>query len=491
MESTTPIPQAFLERMQSLLGDEFPTFLACLAQPATTGLRVNTLKISPEGFRAISPFPLSSIPWSPAGFLIDPASQSDTSSPPGKHPYHAAGLYYLQDPSAMIAAQILAPQPGERVLDIAAAPGGKATHLAALMQGEGLLVANEIHTQRAWDLAQNLERCGVRNAAITNEPPGRLAEHFGAFFDRVLVDAPCSGEGMFRKSEAARAAWAPELIQGCATRQNAILKNAARMVRTGGWLAYTTCTFAPEENEAVVARFLDENPDFELVSPSLPSLEPPNETGTHEKSLPQHIPGISSGCPEWTTYPDHPVQHTSRVQQTVRLWPHRTFGEGHFIALLRRAKGAAVSPPRTWVPSTVPKHLRQVFTDFRRSNLSPDHMGERLLLSGAYLYQLPSHLPDLSNLRVIHPGWWLGVFKNERFLPTHALAMGLQAKDVLRVVNLDSTGSQVLAYLRGESLPSQGEDGWVMVTVDGYPLGWGKRVGRTLKNHYPRGLRWF
>ena len=187
---------------------------------------------------------------------------------PGKHPYHAAGLYYLQDPSAMAVAELLDPQPGERVLDLAAAPGGKATHIAAKMQGQGLLVANEIHPKRAWELAGNLERWGAINVAITNETPERLAERFEDFFDRVLVDAPCSGEGMLRKGEAARVEWAPELVHGCALRQTTILEQAARLVRPGGRLVYSTCTFNPEENEGTVARFLDTHPEFELIEPS-------------------------------------------------------------------------------------------------------------------------------------------------------------------------------------------------------------------------------
>ena len=230
------IPSAFLERMARLLRDEYPAFLASYDKLPSVGLRVNTLKIAPEVFRQIAPFKLAPLPWCAAGFTI-----AGEDKEPGKHPYHAAGLYYLQDPSAMAVAELLDPQPGERVLDLASAPGGKATHIAAKMQGQGLLVANEIHSKRAWELAGNLERWGAANVAITNETPERLAERFEDFFDRVLVDAPCSGEGMLRKSEAARVEWAPELVRGCALRQTAILDHAARLVRPGGRLAYSTC----------------------------------------------------------------------------------------------------------------------------------------------------------------------------------------------------------------------------------------------------------
>ena len=214
------IPPAFLERMHSLLGDEFADFLECYNQPPASGLRVNTLKLTPAEFVQLSSLELSPVAWCPAAFHLPENAQ------PGKHPQHAAGLYYLQDPSAMLAAETLRPVPGERVLDLAAAPGGKATHLAALLQGQGSLVANEIHPRRVWELAENLERWGAANVTITNETPERLAEAFGAIFDKVLLDAPCSGEGMFRKSEPARQAWSPGLVESCARRQALLLDQA-------------------------------------------------------------------------------------------------------------------------------------------------------------------------------------------------------------------------------------------------------------------------
>ena len=304
----TQLPAAFLARMQALLGEEYGAFLATYEEAPRTGLRVNTLKLSPERLAGLLPFQMAPLAWPPGGFLVDNAAQ------PGKLPYHAAGLFYLQDPSAMVPAALLAPQPGDRVLDLSAAPGGKATHLAALLAGTGMLVANEIHPQRVWDLAENLERWGARNAVLLNESPERIAGAFPEFFDRVLVDAPCSGEGMLRRSEAARREWAPELVQGCATRQSTILDSAAQTVRPGGWLAYVTCTFAPEEDEGTLARFLGEHPDFALLQ--LPSQA-----------------GFAPGRPDWL-----PVElQRPDLARAVRLWPHRYPGEGHFVALLRRA----------------------------------------------------------------------------------------------------------------------------------------------------------
>ena len=375
------IPAAFLERMERLLGGEYPAFLASYAERPSVGLRVNTLKIAPEVFRQIAPFELAPVPWCAAGLTI---IGDDVEA--GKHPFHAAGLYYLQDPSAMAVAELLDPQPGERVLDLAAAPGGKATHIAAKMQGQGLLVANEIHPKRAWELAGNLERWGAANVAITNETPERLVERFEDFFDRVLVDAPCSGEGMMRKGAAARVEWAPELVRGCALRQTTILEQAARLVRPGGRLVYSTCTFNPEENEGTVARFLDTHPEFALIEPS-------------------RRPGLSPGRPDWLDAgvgaglaPAHGAGHPqgdaptadSRADLThaVRLWPHLAPGEGHFIAVLRKHDGEPTATPRPWRPARLPRPVEAAYHAFCAEHLVAEPAGERLTLVGSYLYAL-------------------------------------------------------------------------------------------------------
>jgi len=466
------LPPAYLERMAHLLGDEYKAFLASYNDSPCTGLRVNTLKLSAERFLTITPFHLEQIPWSPVGFRVIPPAVGSHS--PGKHPHHAAGLFYLQEPSAIAVAELLNPRPGERVLDLAAAPGGKSTHLAAKMENQGLLVANEIHPQRAWDLAENLERCGVRNATITNETPEHLAEHFGAFFDRVLVDAPCSGEGLFRKSPKARMEWNLKLVESCSIRQSKILESAARLVRPGGWLAYATCTFSPQENEARLARFLESHPEFEII----PS---------------PRLPGFSAGHPEWLNPPA-----PDSLRGAFRLWPHRAPGEGHFIALLRRDDSQANSAFKPYHPGKIPTTVQRLYQEFIQENLVSIPTETRLELIGSYLYQLPADLPDLGALRRLHPGWWLGTMKKNRFVPAHALAMGLAKEDALRLVELVSSDpGQVNAYLRGESLSgerqgkTQPDGGWVMVTVDGFPLGWGKQVQGVIKNYYPHGLRRF
>lgn len=456
------LPPEFLTRMQKLLGDEYVEFKASYDQPADIGLRINTLKISPEKFHSISPFQLSPIPWTQSGFVIEPGER------PGKHPYHTASLYYLQDPAAMAVAELLSPQPGERILDLAAAPGGKATHIAALIKGEGILFANDPNKRRAQVLAKNLERWGARNAVVLNETPTRLADHFGAYFDRVLVDAPCSGEGMFRKAPDARGDWMPGLVDSCSNLQDTILADAAHLVRPGGVLVYATCTFAPEEDEGTIARFVQQFPEFEIIS-----------TPTFS--------GFSKGRPDWI---DSPLPD---VENTVRLWPHMAAGEGHFIAVLRKAADVskASNTTLTWRPDRLPQEAERLMKDFCERTLSWFPEEKSLALMGSHLYQLPNESPELRGLRVIHWGWWLGVVKKNRFEPSHALGMGLQGRDFTRALSLTRDGPQLDSYLRGEVLSSPGENGWVMVMLDNFPLGWGKRVNGRLKTHLPKWLRQF
>ncbi len=480
-------PPQFLERMQGLFGPSSPEFAAFIASfnlPAASGLRVNTLKLQPVDFAAVSPFTLRPIDWCPEGFLR--LESFPIGLTPGKHPFHQAGLYYLQDAAAMAAVSILDPQPGETILDLAAAPGGKSTHIAARLKGKGLLLANEIHPRRAWDLAENLERWGARNAAITNETPERLANHFGAFFDRVVIDAPCSGEGMFRKSTAALQAWSVDLVAGCAQRQVEIIHHAGRLVRPGGYLLYVTCTFAPEEDEAVLAKFLTspEGSQFKMVKPPLASA-------------------FSPGRPDWLLPAPRQELH---LENAARLWPQRTrdaaenyadlgmaAGDGHFIALLQRADHAGSDRPKPFKP-VVSKESQALFQRFYREVLSDNWPSGSLHQQGQYLYAIPAGLPVMGGLHVIHPGWWLGQFKKDRFEPAHALALGLHFADVSASLHFSPQDAALEAYLRGETLTAPGPDGWTLVGVEAgpdrsFPLGWGRRSNGVLKNFYPRGLR--
>lgn len=459
MEINTPmeLPGAFEERMQGLLGEEYPAFLQSYTKERAQALRVNTGKITLGEFEKLSPFYLRPVPWVPEGFYYGREDR------PGKHAYHEAGLYYIQEPSAMSVAVLADVHPGERVLDLCAAPGGKTTQLAAAMKGQGLLVSNEIHPARAKILAQNVERMGIPHAVVTNEKPADLTERFREFFDRIVVDAPCSGEGMFRKEEQALVQWSPENVQMCAERQQEILEAAAPMLRPGGVLVYSTCTFAPEENEGTVSAFLEQHPEFFV-----------KKVSAYE--------GFAKGRPEWAG-----MDANSETVDTFRLWPHRLEGEGHYAAVLQKEGTAGERTENLGKVSSVDRAAWNLYEEFAQENLKGKPKGVPVLF-GEQLYLLPEAV-NLKGLKVLRPGLHLGTVKKNRFEPSHALALALSKETACRVCNLDAASEQAAAYLRGEALNTEGEKGWTLVLADGYSLGWGKQSGGILKNHYPKGLR--
>lgn len=453
------LPKEFLTRMEQLLGKEYPDFLQSYDRPRAQALRFNPLKGKLADFLERAPFTLRPVPWETNGFYY---GQGET---PGKHPYHEAGVYYIQEPSAMAPAAYLDPQPGERVFDLCAAPGGKSTQIAAAMQGRGILISNEIHPARAKILSENMERMGVTNAVVTNESPDTLAERFESWFDRIMVDAPCSGEGMFRKNEDAAEEWSPENVQLCASRQDKILECAAGMLKPGGRMVYSTCTFAPEENEGTISRFLEKHEEFILCeTPKYPGMEPAG--GKWMKEAPVSL------------------------ENGIRLFPHRLEGEGHFLAVLQK-KGASPEGYRGSCggceKEAAKKELGEYFA-FCRENLKQIPVG-KLLRFGEQLYLAPEDLPALKGLKVLRPGLHLGTLKKNRFEPSHALALSLSREEVCHTWELSAAAEEIRAYLSGQTFPAEGEKGWYLITVDGYSIGWGKLAGNTMKNHYPKGLR--
>ena len=428
------LPQAFLQRMELLLGDEYPAFLNSLERPRAVALRRNPAK----GLACGLPFAREQVPWEPMGFYYDPDAR------PGLHPYHEAGVYYLQEASAMAPVSLLSPQSGEWVCDLCAAPGGKTTQIAGRMRGEGLLLCNEINPKRARILSRNIERMGISNALVTNEHPEKLAQRFAGCFDRVLIDAPCSGEGMFRKEEAAVTDWSEETVAMCARRQREILHSGAQLVRPGGRLVYSTCTFAPEENEQTVAAFLESHPEFEAEAVNAP----------------------------W---------FTCAGEGAFRLWPHKLLGEGHFAAVLRRKGDAQRETPAQLPAGKLPapwaEFARKLQIKLPKGNVIP---------FGQNLFWVPEGMPELRGLKVERPGLELGCVKKDRFEPAHALALWLRECGCMQDHSADSP--EIAAYMHGDVIPSD-RVGWCLVTVDGCSLGWGKGDGRVLKNHYPKGLR--
>ncbi len=422
------LPEEFLQRMKKQLGPEFPDYLQSLERPRAVALRFNPRKGTPD-----LPFAGEPVPWEPMGRYCDPQSR------PGLHPYHDAGVYYLQEASAMAPVALLDPQPGERICDLCAAPGGKSTQIAGRMGGAGLLVSNEIHPKRAGVLSRNMERMGVANALVTNESPRRLAQRFPGYFHRILVDAPCSGEGMFRKEEAAVADWSLETVKMCAERQMEILEEAAKMLMPGGRLVYSTCTFAPEEDEGVAELFLQKHPEF---SPE------PVEAPWFQKTGPAFY----------------------------RLWPHKLLGEGHFAAVFRKNDGNVEENPA--IPG---EKLPRPWTEFAQ-DLGIKLPDGKALCFGDRLFWAPTEMPGLEGLKVLRPGLELGTLKKDRLEPAHALALWLRSCGRC----LETTEPE--RYLRGEVLPGSLR-GWCLVRLDGFSLGWGKGDGSMVKNHYPKGLR--
>lgn len=475
MQFIPSLPADFKTRMEDMLGDDYPAFLVSYERPRKNGLRVNTWKISCERFTHIAPFALQPLSWIENGFLYDPADQ------PAQHPLYRAGLYYLQEPSAMAPASLLPVQPGERVLDLCAAPGGKATELGARLKGRGLLVANDVSAPRAKALLRNLELAGIGNCFVTNESPKRLAAAFPDFFDKILVDAPCSGEGMFRKEPAAVKTWSLEKSESCARMQREILKEAVSMLAPGGLLLYSTCTFAPQENEGSVSYVLETFPEMELLCPG-------------------EIPGASPSDPAWGN--GDPI-----LTRCLRLWPHRCEGEGHFLALFKKNGTAGI------VVQKLPKRKKGSKKDLGKA--LPISRSDRTLLEKFLLplipampipfdwerveiragraYLLPEGLPPVKGLRFLRNGLFLGELKKDRFEPSQPLALSLTGAAPARL-DLPSADPHVDSYLRGESFPVDADrctatSGWALLCAEGFPLGWGKVVNGVFKNKYPAGWR--
>ena len=457
------LPIEFEKKMKAFLGNEWDDFLYSYDNNRFQALRFNTLKVqSPEErMRILKVLGISSdkrVSWANEAYYFDENVR------PGKHPYHEMGLYYIQEPSAMSAAALLAPKPGMRVLDLCAAPGGKSTQLATYLGDSGLLVSNEINTQRSRILSQNIERMGIKNAIVTNEDSFVLASHFPGFFNAIQVDAPCSGEGMFRKLPEAIEQWSMENVAICAARQKEILDNAAVMLKPGGVIVYSTCTFSKEENEDVIEYFLERHPDFTL-------------------------------------------------EEMERFWPHKVDGEGHFVAKLvrrgsvdtdlkayRETKKSKNSKNRkNETKPALTKENMKLLSEFLDETISEDVAAwiknSRLVMFGEQLYRLPDMEVDIKWLKVQRAGLHIGEFKKQRFEPSHSLALALKLNDAKNVVKLTCDNPQTIGFFNGQSVMLSDEQtaeckkGWALVCVDGYPAGWGKVNGAQVKNHYPKGLR--
>jgi NOL1/NOP2/sun family putative RNA methylase len=457
-------PPIFRDNMMRLLGDEYDSYEKSFNEKRLFGLRTNRLKISMEDFLNKNIFETTPIPW------IDNGAYYDGALRPAKHPYYYAGLYYLQEPSAMTPANRLEIHPGDRVLDLCAAPGGKTTELGAKLGGTGVLFTNDISNSRAQALLKNVELFGIGNAVVSSEAPFKLAKKLPEFFDKILIDAPCSGEGMFRKDPAVMRAWTEKSNDTFAALQREIVDEAAKMLKPGGKLLYSTCTFSPKENEERVSEILEQHPEFHLISI-------------------EGYPGFGEGLTQYGN-------HSEELKKCVRIWPQRMPGEGHFLAYFQKEgqdQGDALPPVKRDISTKellkqtalfdFLEHIDRKF-DVERINVRPN---------GSVTY-LPEELPDLSGLRLMRTGLLLGELKKNRFEPSQALALNLSEQEFDNCISFAADDLNTIKYLKCETLELEENhgchDGWCLVCVDHYPLGFGKLTGTTLKNKYLSGWRW-
>ncbi len=570
------LDKLFENRIKSMLSNEYEAFEKALEKEPVKAIRINALKCTKSESKASvdaagsynensandlknyasdiltkSGAKLSeNIAWEPSGFSYEGGT-------PGKHPYHEAGVYYIQEPSAMSPVAYLDPKPGEKILDLCAAPGGKSTQIASRMMGEGILVTNEIDKKRAQILSLNVERCGIRNALVTNMRPEQLSEVFEGYFDKILVDAPCSGEGMFRKNDEAVSNWSAENVELCANKQTDILKEAVKMLAPGGRLVYSTCTFAPEEDELQTARLLKmgmKPVKIDLFEGMIPGdIENIHKAFNATKASSDHTNAESNDndlydlINEPLSDADEKISLEEITENisicTSRLWPHKIKGEGHFLAVFTKDGDISLNAGLYGVNGKV-KAVKQgdvdPFADFvegflknvqivDESEIAAEASGTSetdetsakkqkgkdknkankknkkgskgalkltgalkgtLFMFGEQLYLAPDGMPGINGLTVMRPGLHLGTMKKDRFEPSHSLGLALSAEDVTYSYNLDSNSPEVMKFIGGESLRVPGlENGWYLITTDGYSLGWAKYAGGTLKNHYPKGLR--
>lgn len=430
------LPLKFQETMKTILKEDYDKFLESYSHPVYNGIRMNTLKITPEAYMELVGEKPERVPWNELGFYCE------NTRAVSRNPLYYAGLYYIQEPSAMMPASLLPVEPGDIVLDMCAAPGGKSTALGAKLQGEGLLISNDISYSRAKALLRNIEAFGIKNSLVISENPKNLAGRLPQFFDKILIDAPCSGEGMFHKKPSMTESWEKNGPEFYSEIQREIIGYGADMLKPGGMMVFSTCTFSPLEDEGTIAYFLERHPEFTL-------------------------------------------------EKEIHLWPHEVKGEGHYVTLLRKAEGEE-APVKSSYPYKKPKDIQPFFDFLKEAKITAAFDERRLTVSGDHVYYLPENMIDTNGLRVLRCGWYLGNIKKNRFEPSGAFAVGLSRNECQNIIDLPYTDANTVKYLKCETLEVDDtlKNGWYLICTNGYPLGWGKLNNGTLKNKYPAGWRW-
>lgn len=426
------LPERFLKDVKEILGEEFDDFIKSYNQKKTTAIRVNTMKIEKDKLKNILNYNMEDIPWSEEGFYYD-----EDLYKPGKNPLHDAGAYYMQEPSAMSVVPKADIREGEKVLDMCAAPGGKSTYILSKLNNTGILVSNEINNTRIKALGENIERFGSANSIITNIDSKGLLKVFRGYFDKVIIDAPCSGEGMFRKDENAILDWNYSKVIECRDIQYEIIRDGYKMLKNGGTLVYSTCTFSIEENEEIIDGLKKEYENAEIVLKE-------------------------------------------------RLWPHKIKGEGHFVAKIIKHDDEECST-KVAKFKKIDKELK-LYREFENKFMNIKLDGE-FFVRGENIYLMPKDAPDTKKLKLLRQGLHLGELKKNRFEPSHALAHYLNKNDVKNFADFKFDSNEIKSYMSGDIINTGESRGWIIVGVEGISLGWGKESGGVIKNRYPKGLR--
>ena len=440
------LPENYIEKMRDLLDDiEFDLLKNSYDEQRSYGLRANTLKIPSKDLRSLIPELGDTVPWADDGFYY-PESIN-----PGKLAYHMAGLYYIQEPSAMYPVGISDIKEGMKILDLCASPGGKTVQIAAKLKNTGILVCNDNNPKRISALIKNIELYGIRNTVVFNVEPEELTQEFESYFDKIFVDAPCSGEGMFRKDESLIKSYPNKSIEEYTSVQSEILNSAHKMLSENGQIIYSTCTFNNQENEGVINKFLDKHKNY-LVYP-----------------IKKHK-GIEKGF--------------NGLDGASRLWPYKIKGEGHFTCIIHRTESINKHYKVIRETGSIPESFKK----FSSENLNCMLEGE-YFYKGNSLHFSPYRYEGKNKVRYIKRGIYLGDSLKNRFIPSHPLILSLMPSEIKRSIYFHSDGIEMNKYLKGETLIIDSEKGFTGVLCDGYTIGWAKQTGRMLKNLYPKTWR--
>lgn len=443
--------QLFYDRMKTLLSEDFDEFVEALETNLNKGIRLNKLKLDKEEFERLMPFSFEQVPWCNEGYYLE-----NSEDRPSKHPYYYAGLYYLQEPSAMIPVEALDVKPGDRVLDISAAPGGKSTQISSKLMGKGIIISNDINPKRTIALNKNISLFGVRNSVVINNRPENLKNIFPGFFNKILVDAPCSGEGLIKKNINNFEIDHEKYV----AMQKQILSSVHEMLEDGGELVYSTCTFNPSENEGIINWFLDTFKEYDVAD--------------------INIDGLDSGRPEWIN------GHIS-IAKTRRAWPHKIRGEGHFIAKLVKKSGVINKKYQSFLMNK--NNLESYFYFVKEYGLD-ESFDSNVSNINNFVYQIPIGLPNMKNIKPLSTGVLLGEIKRDKFIPSQEMSLLLNKNNFSNIIDINGDDIRIIKYLKGETIEVDEKiDGLSLVCVDGYGLGFGKSQSGMLKNLYKRQWR--